>query len=386
MSDSYSIGDIFDKLSFLEILIKHKTDNKEVISEYNVIYKEYEKIIIKYNYMYMQILNINAKLKELISIKLDNNLRDEIKFLINCKNKLKKCINMHCNIENETNKKSKIFLIVHTELGDMINHCGMFRYFSKLYDEVKIACRSDFINQLEYMFADCINIKFHRLDRWGYYPELISKEPLEVIQKDYELISKEQLEVIRKDYDILPLGYFSPNAKNYNFNFLPFVFYDMAMLPYSIFWDFYHFRITDESIRLYNILKDNNISKYVFMHASTSWGRVINPEDIKYRLNVDYNDTLYICTDYNIYNPEHKFYKIANEFVMKYVIDYTTTIENASYVILSDSCIFCLSLHIPIKTLECYYANCRVGEDYSYVFDKKNNYDSTKGLPIFKSM
>jgi hypothetical protein len=370
---------IFDKLSFLEIIIKLQPENERILHEYNTLYKDYEKTIIKYNHMYKQLLDINFKIRELItninSVNTDNDLctswRDKTISLNNQRCKLKVYINKHCSPENEASKKSKLFLIVHTELGDMINHCGMFRYFATLYDEVKIACRSNFIEQMEYMFDDCNNIKFHKLDRRGY---------------NSSLISNEELEIIKKEYDILPLGFFSPNNAEYNFNFLPFVFYDMAMLPYSVFWDFYYFRITEESVRLYNILRDNNIEKYVFIHSSTSGGKVIDPEDIKYKLNLDYNNILFICTDYNIYTTEHKFYKIANEFVMKYVIDYITTIENASYIILSDSCIFCLSLHIPIKTKECYYANCRVGVDYSYIFDEKNGYDSTKNLPIFKRL
>lgn len=273
------------------------------------------------------------------------------------------------------NTNKKIFLLTHNELGDLINHCGMIRYFRTLYNEVKIACRIDYVKQLSYMFEDDKNITYHPTQRYAYNWS--------------ELIPSNEMTLISSDYEVLRIGNHNKAFYLSDFTYLPFIFYDMAQVPYNIFWDYYNFRETDESKRLYNILKENNIEKYVFTHTTVLGGyRVCDPEDIKYKLGVDYNTTLFLCTDYNIYNPGHKFYNIANNFVMKYVIDYIKTIENASYVVLSDSCIFCLSLHIPIKTKECYYANVRGNEDnsYSYIYEDKYGFPSSKGLPVFKHL
>lgn len=265
----------------------------------------------------------------------------------------------------------KIFVITHNELGDIINHCGMFRYLSTLYDEVMFACRTDLLEQIAYMFEDNKKIHFYPTKRYAY--------------DNSELIPSNEIEIIKKNYVVLKIGKHSHLHTDYNFGLIPFTFYEMANISYNIYWDYFYFRDTEESFRLYNLLKLNNIEKYVFFHSTTSTnGRVIDGEDIKYHLKIDYNDTLFICTDFNIYPNTHKFYDIANKFVMKYILDYKKTIENASYVILSDSCIFCLSLHIPIKTKECYYANCRLNTSYSYLYDEKYGFNSKDGLPIFK--
>jgi GNAT superfamily N-acetyltransferase len=268
--------------------------------------------------------------------------------------------------------KPKLFIITHNELGDIINHCGMFRYFSTIYDEVMFACRRDYLKQIQYMFEDNKKITFYPVDRYRY--------------DGSELIPSSELDIIKINYDVLKICYHTPLRKNYDFSIIPFTFYQMANVPSNIFWDYYSFRETDEAIRLYMILTENNIQRYVFCHCSISNRLILNPEDIKYKLNVDYNDTLFICTDYNIYNKDHKFYNIANEFVMKHVLDYTKIIENASYVVLTDSCIFCLSLHIPIKTKECYYVNCRINSSYSYIFDEKYGFNDQRALPIFRKL
>jgi hypothetical protein len=269
-------------------------------------------------------------------------------------------------------RKQKLFILTHNELGDIVNQCGMIRFFSTKYEEVMIGCRTDFLKQIAYMFEDNKKITFYPTNRYAY--------------DGSELIPSTEMDKINQEYEVLRIGIHSPLRPTYDFSTIPFTFYEMANIPYKVFWDNYYFRETDESTRLYNLLKAHNIDKYVFYHSTIStFGRVIDGEDIKYKLNLDYNDILFICTDFNIYSKDHKFYNIANEFVMKYIIDYTKTIENASYVILSDSCIFCMSLHIPIKTKECYYANCRLNTTYSYIYDEKHGFNSQKGLPFFKS-
>jgi hypothetical protein len=273
------------------------------------------------------------------------------------------------------NTDKKLFLLTHNELGDLINHCGMIRYFRTIYNEVKIACRSDYIKQFEYMFDDDKNITFHPTARYTY--------------NGSDLIPSHEMNQIMSEYDeVVRIGYHNSAFRHSDYTYLPFVFYDMAKVPYNVFWDYYNFRETSESLRLYNILKEHNIDKYVFIHNTISKiGIIMSHEDIKYKIGVDYNDTLFICIDYNIYSPGHKFYDIANEFVMKYVLDYTKIIENAEYVILSDSCFLCLSLHIPIKTKECYYVNARYGNgSYSYIFEERFNFPSSKGLPVFRRL
>jgi hypothetical protein len=94
-------------------------------------------------------------------------------------------------------------------------------------------------------------------------------------------------------------------------------------------------------------------------------------DDIIQKEEIDINNTLIINPNKNIYNENHKFYNLANNFVMKPIAYYIKTIENASKIIMSTSCFYCLLLQIKVKTDDVYYISIY---NYDYLFDDKYNY------------
>ncbi len=379
-----SYGEALDKLSILDIKSQKITDNRknDVVYEYNLLYNKLHTIINKCTIYYNLLKQINIQIwndQDLFRYSNNDNYKNNLcKQIIEyndrrfrVKNKINNLLNSSIK-EQKGYKPSKLLLITHNELGDIINHCGMIRYYSTIYDEVKVVCRNDYQKQLEYMFEDDKSIVFYPKPKYLY--------------NNTSILSKDEILILEKEYTIKKLGAHLLDPKQHYYHILPYNFYKNANIDYRIFWDYYYFRETDESIRFYTLLKENNIMEYVFIHTSTSNGNTFDYNYIKNKLNINKDNTLIINSEYNIYDNNHKFYNIANVFVMKKILDYYTTIQNASYVILTDSCIFCLSLHIPIKTSHCYFVNGRYGNYSTYIYNNEYGFNENLGLQKFRML
>jgi hypothetical protein len=185
---------------------------------------------------------------------------------------------------------------------------------------------------------------------------------------------KVELYPVEDDKDISPVYYFNIDkfkeiTKNMdlylcgNHKFLkphnhkvenfPMELYDDIGIPRKVFWDFYSVNKPQESIELYNLLKQNNINEYIVVHNIASNGKVFNSNDVISKYAEP--DLFIINVVENEYEPTHKYYELAQQFVYKPLIHYQDVISNAKYIFLADSSIFCLSLHLPIKTDFCYF-------------------------------
>jgi hypothetical protein len=171
-----------------------------------------------------------------------------------------------------------------------------------------------------------------------------------------EDIQKEDL----NNCDILRCGlHFEAHNKKYNIkninttNYLhiPFYFYDNFNIPYNIFWNYFKLPETIQEESLYNILIDNNIEDYVFVHNTTSDKQLshINTEWLKSIYNIDYNITLIINPNINMYKKSDYFYDIAEMFINKNILNYKDVLINATSIFLSNSAFFCLAIHLDLK-------------------------------------
>ena len=87
--------------------------------------------------------------------------------------------------------------------------------------------------------------------------------------------------------------------------------------------------------------------------------------------------------DTNLYEKDHKYYNIAQEFILKPLAFYADTFINATKIILTDSAPFCFALQLPIKTDEIYYRS-RNNKDYLYLWSENYGYKLSSGKKIFK--
>jgi len=161
---------------------------------------------------------------------------------------------------------------------------------------------------------------------------------------------------------------------------LPFSFYDDVNIPTQCFWS--HFKINEGKKELFNILKQNEIKDYVFIHNTCSTGNVFNINDVEKKFNLNKDEILFINPINNVYEKNHKYYTLAEKFIYKDILDYVNIIENAKYIFVTDSGFFGLVVQLPIKTNECYYYPRR-GSSYNYNYeiwwsDKYKSNDNTK--------
>lgn len=261
----------------------------------------------------------------------------------------------------------KAFFIGHMGLGDHITCLPIVRYLATKYDEVKVVCKKQNLNNLISFYSDNSIITFYPIDA------------LSDICVHHNCPEDKFKEIV-KGYDVYSCGFHNieKDSKIYN---IPFCFYDDVHLPHSIFWDYFHLPDLKESKELYKNVKD---IPYVFIHNSSSFGKMFDTLFIEMKYGITEDDILYVNPNKNMYTPDHKFYELAQNFVNKPLLYYKDTIINASKLFLTDSSFFCMAINLEIKTPECYYIS-RLG-DYSYMYTEYNGFDSSKKRQIFKSM
>lgn len=366
---SSSYGEVFDKLTILDIKLNKILDERrnEVQKEYDIVYKKIknfleDKLNIKYYYNILKDVNQtiwdnqdifrdttdNLKKVELcIDIIKDNDRR----FLV--KNKINNMLNSILKEQKGYTRRKAIFN-GHKGLGDYITCTGIVRYYSTIYDEIYVVSKPNNVDILKNLYFDDKSIK------------IIENE--EIFMKQSEPFTT--IELKGEKYDLIPCGMFSTSCQNIG---VPLMFYDQLGLDSSILWKYSFIPDSKNSIELYQTILDAGIKDYVIYHGTTSYGRLFNVSDIEKHSNINRDDMLFIDVDENIYPSDHKFYKIAQQFVMRYPSFYKDTIKNASYVYVSDSYLFCLSLFIPLNTKNFYMTSRKQYPcDYSYLLEKNS--------------
>ena len=254
-------------------------------------------------------------------------------------------------------ENNKSLVLGHLGMGDILDVTGLIRYLSTKYDKVVVIAKDNYsLKNVKQMFSDDDSIDIFKVkdDRaispaYGASPRVFNK--------------------MFKGYNQYLLG-FHQHGLRHNFKSadLPFSFYDDVKVPHNVFWDYFHVNVPDKSSELFNILKEENINDYVFIHNSCSFGDIFTSEYAEGKLNVNKNEILFINPCTNMYNEDHKYFKIAEKMKDHLLLDYVDLIEKAKYIILTDSGFFSLAIHLKIETNECYFFS-RDNETYNYTYD-----------------
>lgn len=368
-----SFGEAIDKLTILDIKKQKIKDDRAIFveKEYNILFKELENYIINNKYYYNILLDINRNIWEMqdnFRYSHNNNTKNELCLKIIDENdrrfRVKKKINNLYNSELKEQKgykPKKAFVLTNLGLGDNITSIGAVRYLSTQYDEVYVVCKNRYKQNIEMFYSDDNDIK------------IVSVESDKDISPNYGF-NTEKFNQLTQNMDLYLCGNHLLNKKCHQTNIIPFNFYYDLNIKYEYFWKYFHINTRDESKKLYNIIKDYKI---VFIHNKASNGIVFNESKLFNKLGIDINNMIIINPDKIIYDKTHKFYNIAEQFILEPLIYYTDTIINSEYVIVTDSCFFCLSINLPIETNNCYYIS-RGNHNYDYLYDKKYGYNDGK--------
>jgi hypothetical protein len=366
-----SIADVFDRLSILEIkeekianedkLIQIKNEKSSILDEL----KKYRNETIDFHYSTLVI--VNRKIWELLDLAKykSNNEKEELKYYreqedynerrFRIKRKIDNILNSNIK-EQKGYKLKKCFILSHLGLGDHGHNIGVIRYLSTKYDESIVVCKNSNLKNMELFFKDDKDIKFHTCDtdanispNYGF--------PIEEFRKVTEGMDL-YLCGTHKFFKHVPYDY-------------PFCYFDQLKLPYEIYWDYGYYPKTEISHKVNEILKG---TKYVFIHNTCSYGQVFEVSKVEEKLNLNRDEIIFISPCVNIYPENHKFNNLAEKILDYRLSDYITTIENAEYVILSDSSFFGLAVQLKIKTEKCYYYSRDL--DYDHLYKKYKYKDS----------
>lgn len=250
--------------------------------------------------------------------------------------------------------KDEAFLLTHLGLGDNILCISIVYYLLEKYKKVHYVCKKRNYKNLALLLND-ERINFIQVD------------------EDYQIspcfgFNMYHFFQFTKDWDLYLCGMhkFEPSCNDF-----PLGFYDDLKITRRVFWDYFKIQELQESKDLYDILKQNDVSKYIVIHNNASTGKIFHSKDIIKKYCQNDQDLFVLNFNENEYDPGHKFYELAQHFINKPIPHYVDIIINATYVFLTDSSIFCLSLQLPIKTDDCYYL-ARGNMSYEIIYEDFN--------------
>jgi hypothetical protein len=227
-----------------------------------------------------------------------------------------------------------IIILSHLGLGDNIFNIPLVNYLSK-NNLVEFVCKKTNATNIEYFFKNNKNVS------------------LLIVDGDSDISVKagcsiEKYNKIINNKTILSSGC---HIENSNISSFPFFMYDDIKMDLQIFKENFNPINTDKTIFLYNIIKNY---PYIFICNDSSHGEIFDINDFLNKNNLDINTTIIICSNKNIYNSNHQFYDIAQQFLYKsndlLILDYKQVIENSIMNVLTDSSLFCFTVQLKLNS------------------------------------
>jgi hypothetical protein len=227
-----------------------------------------------------------------------------------------------------------IIVLSHLGLGDNLFNIPLVNYLSKT-NLVELVCKTNNAKNIAYFFKDNENVSLLIVDT----DSNISPKMGYSIEKYNDLI---------KNKTVLASGY---HIENSNINSFPFFMYDDIKMDLKIFKENFNPINTDKSTFLYNIIKKY---QYIFLCNDSSNGELFNINEFLNKYNINMNTTIIICPTKNMYDLNHPFYNIAQQFLYKsndlLILDYKEVIENSLMNVLSDSSLFCFTIQLKLTS------------------------------------
>lgn len=365
-----SNGELFDKLSILEIKLEMIKDTEKLIDikkEYDIVDKSVSDIINKVSFYYEILKIINKE----IWISMDK-LRELDKNSEEWKNvchqtivdndrrfRVKKKINnlSNSNLKEQKGYKPKTaFVLTHLGLGDNITAIGAVRYLSTCYDKVFVVCKERNRRNIELFYSDDETIEI--------YPVVNDNHISPQMGFNYNSFKQ-----ITKNMDLYLAGAHCLTKQPEPYTDLPFNFYKDMGIDKKYFRSYFYINPLPESQALFEKLK--SVNHYIFLHNLSSTGKAFEIEEMEKNFGFNKNHTLVINPCSNMYNKNDPFYILAQSFINHPLPFYVDLIINANKVIMIDSSFFCMAINLPIVSKEIYLKS-RDNRDYSYLNDKAN--------------
>jgi GNAT superfamily N-acetyltransferase len=278
------------------------------------------------------------------------------------------------------NQSRNVAVLTHTGLGDQICAIGMVRWLATKYKNVFIFCHKKYGAVIRIMYpSKNIHVVGWEFDSF-YNEELFQICGMRYVESRVvtEHI-KEHIVFNGNECDLITTGSYSKKCSP--IDKLPFTFYIDAGIDPKLFWNF-DIPSLPESLLLYEKIKHLD---YIVVQTKTAEGEAFHIHHAAKYYKIDADKTLVIDIEKNFYTPDHPFYITAQEFVHKPIPFYKDILLHAKELYVSDSCLFCLAVNLPLETNTCWIAPRRFSiRLYQYIFDNPNYGFSSKKTKRFR--
>ena len=330
-----SIGEAVDKLTILDIKCKRIRDPDRLTfckQEYDILYTELRDIVKRFQFYYDKLLEVNDDIwvmqdeirdmaipdgQKCIDILNRNDMRFRIKDLVN---------NLSQSVIREKKgyvKRTALFM-GHMGLGDHIGLIGAVRYAALQYDELFIPCFLKNLETLKSFYSDNPSIQFI-VTNGGYVVRPTSTNRGECIHIPPNRFTA----VLRSGFYTLPHN---------EMNDLPSCFYRDLNLDPAIRHTYFHVPDNESSHALYSLVKS---TPYIFVQQVSS-------SNVTPIIKWDVTTILTIDPNMNVYQADHPWHALAQQFVNKPFSHYYETIKHAAEIHTVDSSFYCLACYLPL--------------------------------------
>jgi hypothetical protein len=365
---SLALSDVFDTLSKLEISTSYKKD-KEKVKMYNEVFSKLEPFMDgNTEYHYNVLKEINYKISSLKNKK--EKTIEEYDYLELLEDRVYRAkmkidtilLSKRPSINLTKNSNEKIFLSSNLSLTDIINNNGLVRYLTTVYDEIYYPVKNDYIELVNILYKDEPNLKL---------------VPVRDFDELFTLVlDQERIKEITNCNDITVLTCsryptFSDLKEPEFIHSSTIKSYDSIKVDIENFWSSFHIPDTQISIQLYQVLLQNGIDNYVFVHNNTTTGKCFDISRVESEIGKTKDEILYINPRQNEYSSGHPFYAIADIFVNRSLIDYKQVLIHATYLYITNSSLLAMATHLPLDSYNFYYVGT---QDLSFLHDETSKY------------
>jgi hypothetical protein len=257
------------------------------------------------------------------------------------------------------------YLVSHNGLGDNLYMIGALHYLLLFYDKLFFLCKDIYLENVRLFFMDIPNIHcvpFDSKNEFSAIKDIMNEKNRDLncdificgpCHKEY-LQSKitnisflNRIPIANKPYTI---DFDSLNSENYQFIEH---FYKDIGLSLTHYFDYFTLPNTEESIQLYNSIRDFYI---IFIQLKSSTGESLDIS-LLIRKYINDDNVILICNDQNLYNFENrnqiqeKKYELCQSFVYNKIVYYIDTIKNSDEIYIIDSCFIGILLPFLKKKL-----------------------------------
>jgi hypothetical protein len=243
------------------------------------------------------------------------------------------------------------YLVSHNGMGDNLYMIGAIRFLLNFYEKIFFLCKNKYYPNIKLFFIDNPNIICVPFNESNEIDEI-----KKIIQNNYNVndificgdimksFLKNKIKITNKEflnYKIINKNYKIDydNLTTDNYSFIE-NFYKDINLNLTYFFEYFHIPSTQESLELYNTIKNYYI---IFIQLKSSDGISLNISSLLSKYLYDSN-TILICNDKNLYDINNKTndieikFNLCKQFVYNKIINYNDVIKNSDEIYIIDSC------------------------------------------------